>query len=144
MDRRRFLARAAAVAAATALGSSSAQVTGTYAFDVVRERAVLPGLRAPLRIAWLTDLHHGQFVRTASVRAWVDAALGEAPDVVLLGGDLVDQTPGADRDADLFTELARLRAPLGVLAVAGNHDHGRFRGILPSPSGSAARASTSS
>ncbi|MFN2323353.1 MAG: metallophosphoesterase [Trueperaceae bacterium] len=131
MNRRRFLTHAAAVATAAALGSSAAQASGTYPFDVVHERAPLTGLRTPLRIAWLTDLHHGEFVRTASVRAWVDAALREAPDLVLLGGDLVDQTPGADPDAELFAELARLHAPLGVLAVAGNHDHGRFRGLGP-------------
>ena len=131
MDRRRFLTRAAAVAAAAAVGSSVAQVAGTYPFDVVHERAELAGLRTPLRAAWLTDLHHGEFVRTASVRAWVDATLREAPDLVLLGGDLVDQTPGADAEAELFAELARLRAPLGVLAVPGNHDHGRFRGSRP-------------
>lgn len=131
MDRRRFLTRSAAVVAAAAAGATAAQATGTYPFDVVRERAVLDGLRAPVRLAWLTDLHHGEFVRTASVRAWVEAALHEAPDVVLLGGDLVDQTPGADPDQDLFAALARLRAPLGVWAVAGNHDHARFRGIGP-------------
>ena len=131
MDRRRFLSHAAAVAVTAAAGSAGAQVTGTYHFDVVRERADLPGLRAPLRVAWLTDLHHGQHVRTPSVRAWIDAALDEAPDLVLLGGDLVDQTPGADGDEGLVAELARLRAPLGVLAVPGNHDHGRFRGIEP-------------
>lgn len=131
MDRRAFLTRAAVVAAAAAVGSSTAQVSGTYSFDVVIERAALAGLRSPLRVAWLTDLHHGEFVRTASVRAWVDAALREAPDLVLLGGDLVDQTPGSDADTELFAQLARLRAPLGVLAVAGNHDHGRFGGIGP-------------
>ncbi len=131
MDRRNFLTRATAVAVAAAAGSAGAQVAGTYHFEVVRERAVLAGLRAPLRVALLTDLHHGQYVRTPSVRAWVDAALDETPDLVLLGGDLVDQTPGADPDEDLVAELARLRAPLGVLAVAGNHDHGRFRGIEP-------------
>lgn len=129
MDRRRFLTRSAAVAVAAAVGASAAQVSGTYPFDVVHERAGLEGLRAPVRVAWLTDLHHGQHVRTASVRAWVDAALREAPDVVLLGGDLVDQARGTDPDAELFAELARLRAPLGVWAVPGNHDHARFRGI---------------
>jgi len=129
VDRRRFLTCAAAVAAAAAAGSSAAQVVGTYHFDVVRERAALEGLTAPLRIAWLTDLHHGQYVRTASVRAWVDAALAAAPDLVLLGGDLVDQHPGNDADEALVAELARLRAPLGVLAVWGNHDRARFRPI---------------
>ena len=131
MDRRVFLSRATAVAVAAAAGSAGAQVSGTYSFEVVRERAGLAGLRTPLRVALLTDLHHGQHVRTASVRAWVDAALGETPDMILLGGDLVDQTPGADPVEGLIAELARLRAPLGVLAVAGNHDHGRFRGIAP-------------
>ncbi|MBW6454785.1 MAG: metallophosphoesterase, partial [Trueperaceae bacterium] len=126
---RRFLTYAAAVAATGATGWSVAQVSGTYGFDVVRVRAGLAGLREPLRIAWLTDLHHGQYVRTASVRAWVDAALAESPDVVLLGGDLVDQRPGADGDETLVAELARLRAPLGVLAVWGNHDRARLRGM---------------
>lgn len=100
---------------------------GHYRFGVVRERAPLAGLHAPLRVAWLTDLHHGRYVRTPSVRAWVDAALAEAPDLVLLGGDLVDQRPGSDDDEELVAELARLRAPLGVLAVWGNHDRSRFR-----------------
>jgi uncharacterized protein len=131
VDRRRFLTRAAAVAATAAAGSSTAQVVGTYHFEVVRERAALEGLAAPLRVAWLTDLHHGQYVRTASVRAWVDAALAEAADLVLLGGDLVDQNPGSDGDEGLVAELARLRAPLGVLAVWGNHDYARFRRIAP-------------
>ena len=131
MDRRAFLRRTTAVAVAAAAGSVGAQVSGTYSFDVVRERAVLPGLRSPLRVALLTDLHHGHHVRTASVRAWVDAALEEAADLILLGGDLVDQTPGVDPVDELMAELTRLRAPLGVLAVAGNHDHGRFRGVGP-------------
>jgi len=130
VDRRTFLARAAAVAVTAAVGSSSsAQPRGHYPFEVAQERAVLAGLRAPLRVAFLTDLHHGEFVRTASVRAWVDATLAETPGLVALGGDLVDQTPGTDPDAELFAELARLRAPLGVWAVPGNHDHGRYRGI---------------
>ncbi len=131
MNRRRFLIGAAALAATAAAGWSTAQVTGTSQFDVVRNWTALAGLRAPLRVAWLTDVHHGQHVRTASVRAWIDAALAEAPDLVLFGGDLVDQHPGADTDASLVTELARLRASLGVLAVWGNHDRGRFRRMDP-------------
>ena len=129
MDRRQFLTRAAALAATAATGSAGAQVSGTFHFDVVHERAGLTGLRTPLRVAWLTDLHHGQHVRTASVRAWVDAALSQSPDVVLLGGDLVDHVPGVDAVESFVAQLARLRAPLGVLAVAGNHDHARFRRI---------------
>jgi uncharacterized protein len=131
VDRRQFLSRAAALGVTAAAGSAGAQVSGTYQFDVVHERAGLAGLRTPLRVAWLTDLHHGQHVRTASVRAWVDAALDQSADVVLLGGDLVDHIAGVDAVDGFVAQLARLRAPLGVLAVAGNHDHARFRGIRP-------------
>lgn len=129
MDRRRFLRHTASLTGATVAGAAGAQVSGTFHFDVVHEPAVLVGLRERLRIAFLTDLHHGQHVRTASVRAWVDAALAQAPDLILLGGDLVDNHQGSEPDEELFAQLSRLRAPLGVLAVAGNHDHARYRNM---------------
>lgn len=100
-------------------------VAQAYAFGTDRQRALLPGLRAPLRLALLTDLHYGPYIRAGSVRAWVDAAVREAPDVVLLGGDLLDAaTP--DGAEPLLAQLSRLRAPLGVFAVWGNHDYGAF------------------
>lgn len=94
-------------------------------FGVVRERARVPGLRAPLRVALLTDLHYGLYVFAPQVRAWVDAANAERPDLILLGGDLLDTRSGG-ATAPLTAELARLRAPLGVYAVWGNHDYGSF------------------
>jgi len=56
--------------------------------------------------------------------------LGEVEGVI--GGLLVDTdgipiAQNLDADADLVAELARLHAPLGVLAVWGNHDRSRFR-----------------
>ncbi|WP_034360747.1 metallophosphoesterase [Deinococcus phoenicis] len=94
-------------------------------FGVVREQAALPGLRSPLRAAFLTDLHYGLYAFAGSVRAWVDAANAERPDLILLGGDFLDLRPDAD-PAPLLTELARLRAPLGAFGVWGNHDYGSF------------------
>lgn len=113
-----------------ALGTTGAVASGAYRFDRVVLRASLGGLRAPLRVAWLADLHHGPWIGAGSVEAWVDATLEEAPDLILLGGDLVDQREGGSIDA-LVSELGRLRAPLGVRAVWGNHDHARFRRIEP-------------
>ena len=55
----------------------------------------------------------------------MDAVGGAAPDLVVLGGDLVEGTSGTDF-APLLQELRRLRAPLGVHATWGNHDHTRF------------------
>ena len=112
-------------------GASVATVTGgavlsAYRFQVEAISAPLVGLRAPLRAAWLCDLHYGPFIGVGSVTAWVDATLELQPDIVLLGGDLVDAV-GRDDPRPLIDQLARLRAPLGVWSVWGNHDHRRLR-----------------
>jgi uncharacterized protein len=105
-------------------------VANTYRFRVERVARRIARLRRPLRLAFLTDLHFGTFLRAGSVAAWVDAALAAEPDVILLGGDLVDGLSRADPDP-LLRELARLRAHLGVYATWGNHDYGRFGDVAP-------------
>ena len=120
----------AAAAGVLAVGMTGAAVRSAYGFQRVVRHASLDGLRAPLRVAWLVDLHHGPWIGAGSVEAWVDATLDAAPDLIVLGGDIVDQREGGSIDA-LVTELGRLRAPLGVRAVWGNHDRSRFRRIEP-------------
>jgi uncharacterized protein len=97
---------------------------------VRRERLVLP-VGHPLRMALLSDLHAGaRFVDAAKVRAVVDGLDAEHPDVILLLGDYLHDGPkeggrskgGASTPEAVAAELARLRAPLGVYAVLGNHD----------------------
>lgn len=125
--RRQFLTRAlgAGVGAAAALGGLGA--AQAYGFGVTRQVAALPRLRTPLCAAFLTDLHSGPLMRPRHVRAWVEAANAARPDVVLLGGDYTDRS-NREGLAALLAELARLRAPLGVYGVWGNHDYGAFWG----------------
>ena len=104
-------------------------VMSVYRFVVEEHDLILSGLRAPLRLAWLTDLHYGPFVRSGSVAAWVDATLAARPDLVLLGGDIMDFSSRNDQEP-LLTQLRRLRAPLGTFTVWGNHDVRRFGAAL--------------
>lgn len=91
--------------------------------EVTQHRIAVRGL-APtltrLRIAHLSDLHIGNGVGGARLAAIVDRTLAQAPDLIVLTGDLYDNDMHAL--AGGARELARLRAPLGVLAVLGNHD----------------------
>lgn len=119
VSRRSFL-RLAAGGAALAVGGRA--VANAYTFDVHTTTRLLGRPLAPLRVALLCDLHYGPYIRAASVDAWVDATLAGRPDLVLIAGDLVDRAVGADVRA-LVARLARLRAPLGVFATWGNHDH---------------------
>lgn len=77
----------------------------------------------PLKIALLSDLHVGPYKGAAFVRRLVDETNAQLPDMVLIAGDLI-----ADETSDLsgLAPLQALSAPLGVFAVTGNHDAGRF------------------
>lgn len=90
----------------------------------------LPKTFDGLRICQLSDIHLGSFGRKAPyVKRIIDATLALQPDLILFTGDLVNF---ASAEADPYRdELARLKAPLGVFAIRGNHDyllHGHFKG----------------
>lgn len=117
ISRRQALARFAAFGLAE-LGSGV--LLNSYRFEVNRYKVALEGVRAPLRLVQISDLHYGPFVHESSVRAWV-AAAEERPDVVVIS-DLVDSR--LHRPLSPFRDaLAGLGAPLGVW---GNHDRVRF------------------
>ena len=127
MSRRALLAWLG-VGAVGAMAGGLGVVANTYRFGVAPITAALAGLRAPVRVAWLCDLHYGPFIRANTVAAWVDATLALSPDLIVLGGDMVDhRTP--DDVAPLLEQLGRLRAPLGTFAIRGNHEY-HWRGDL--------------
>ncbi len=81
---------------------------------------VTPDL-AGLRIGLITDIHHEPHRPVALLARAVALLNAATPDVILLGGDYVNST-ARDFDRPLAL-IARLRAPLGVYGVLGNHDY---------------------
>ncbi len=94
----------------------------SYTFTVQHFRRPLRGLQAPLRVAHLSDLSIGFFIRQGSVRRWVEATLAEQPDLIVITGDLTD-SGRKHQVLPTLPELRKLQAPLGVWAVWGNHDY---------------------
>ena len=93
-----------------------------------------PAGAAPVRVALLSDIHIGSSATTparlARVVAQVDAL---RPDLILIAGDFVaggDPGDGRRYAAMLRRPLAGLRAPLGTVAVLGNHDHWTDAGLI--------------
>ena len=89
--------------------------------------AGLPQAFNGLRIAQLSDLHAGPTPHAHIARAAEMAAATEA-DVLVLTGDFVSGWAG--HAATLVPLLAGLRAPLGVYAILGNHDHWTDAGVV--------------
>jgi uncharacterized protein len=92
-------------------------------------RMDLPGWKAGLRIAVLSDLHIGSpHVGLDKLRTIVEKTNAEQPDLVVLLGDFVTGGPNGRRAGGFVepeltaAELKKLHAPLGVYAVLGNHD----------------------
>ncbi len=93
---------------------------------VVRYRVPIAGLKAPLRLVQLSDIHASWIDmpprRIARIAAQANAL---KPDLIVLtgdyvGGKLVDWPRLYHRP--VVQAMAVLAAPLGVLAVPGNHD----------------------
>jgi uncharacterized protein len=82
--------------------------------------ADLPPAFAGFRIAQLTDFHCSRQVTPIYLSEAVDLAQRQNPDLVVLTGDFVHK--GYRYVDRVATTLGRLRAPLGVYAVLGNHD----------------------
>jgi predicted MPP superfamily phosphohydrolase len=99
-----------------------ASMAEPFRIQHTRLRLELPGLGAPLRVLLLTDLHIERLTRREERAA--RAIEVEQPDLILLGGDLLNLSyvgePQAMAHARRF--LARLAAPAGVYFVRGTRD----------------------
>lgn len=69
----------------------------------------------------ITDLHAGPFLSPATLSGVFDRLQGLQPDLLLLGGDFT--TSLVSEMEPHRARFGALRAPLGVFAVLGNHDH---------------------
>jgi len=74
-----------------------------------------------LRVAHLSDFHHGPLVSAEFIRNAVRLANHLRPDVIALTGDFIHR--GSEWAEGCFHELSALCAPMGVFGVLGNHDH---------------------
>lgn len=75
-----------------------------------------------LKIVLATDIHMGAMIGKKRISEMVDKINAQNPDIVLLGGDLVDHNPLFMKYEKIGPEFSRIKSPLGIYAVAGNHE----------------------
>jgi predicted MPP superfamily phosphohydrolase len=129
MSRRSFLA-GGALGVASAVGLTMFEAYEARYVNPYRpglERITIPapaehpGL-AGLRIGFVTDTHVGPFITADDLARATKLVANEHPDLILLGGDYVSESPRYTGGAvEVIRELIQ-RAPLGGYAVLGNHD----------------------
>lgn len=101
--------------------------TNKYNYKVKRIPLSFPNLPAAfkgLRIVQISDIHSGSFTDKEAVRKGVEKVLALKPDLILFTGDLVNNK--AEEIVPYLDVFDKLRAPLGVYSIFGNHDYGDY------------------
>ena len=128
ISRSEFLSKSAIIAGAVPIGVFSfGIISGAYDYRVRKKSIILPNLPSAfdgIRIAQLSDIHSGSFYNKTAVKGGVDMLMAEKPDVVFFTGDLVNNHSSEVKDYLQIFE--KVKAPLGVFSILGNHDYGDY------------------
>ena len=128
ITRSEFLTKAALVATAVPFGAMAyGVISGAHDYRVRRLTVKLPNLPKSfdgIRIGQVSDIHSGSFWNKTAVKGGVEQMLAEKPDLMFFTGDLVNNESSEIRD--YFDIFNKLKAPLGVYSVTGNHDYGDY------------------
>ena len=129
ISRSEFLSKTALIASAIPAGAFAyGIISGAHDYRVRRLTLKLPNLPSSfdgIKIGQLSDIHSGSFWNKTAVKGGVEMMLNEKPDVVFFTGDLVNNETSEVREyIDVFNKV---RAPLGVFSITGNHDYGDYK-----------------
>ena len=129
ISRSEFLSKTALIAATVPLGAFAyGIISGAHDYRIRKVAIKLPHLPKEfdgIKIAQLSDIHSGSFWNRTAVKGGVEMVLSEKPDVIFFTGDLVNNESSEIKEyIDVFNKL---RAPLGVFSITGNHDYGDYK-----------------
>lgn len=129
ISRSEFLTKTAIVAGTIpAVTMGFGIISGAYNYQVRKKTIYLPHLPASfdgMKIGQLSDIHSGSFYQKVPVQGGISMFLEEKPDIVFFTGDLVNSDSSEVKD--YINVFNRVKAPLGVFSVLGNHDYGDYK-----------------
>lgn len=128
ISRSAFLLKTGVVAAAVpTISLPIGMFVGPYKYTLHHPTLSLPNLPAVfdgLKVVQISDIHAGSFYDKSAVNKGIDLLLAQQPDVIFFTGDLVNNI--ASEMDDYMDVFSRLKAPMGVYSVLGNHDYGDY------------------
>ncbi len=129
ISRSEFLSRTAIVAGSVPLtGLSFGILTGAHNYKMRKQVIYLPHLPKAfdgILLGQISDIHTGSLFNKTAIQGGVDLLMQEKPDVIFFTGDLV--TIETKEAKDYVPVFEKLKAPMGVFSVTGNHDYGNYR-----------------
>lgn len=128
IPRSEFLSKAALITASVPFGAFTyGIISGAHDYRIRRLTIALPNLPKSfdgMSIGQISDIHSGSFYNKTAVKGGIELLMREKPDVMFFTGDLVNNKANEVRDyIDVFSKV---KAPMGVYSVTGNHDYGDY------------------
>ncbi|MBQ6431922.1 MAG: metallophosphoesterase [Oscillospiraceae bacterium] len=102
---------------------------GYYHMRDVRETTytlVTGKIKTPVRILFVSDLHFGTAMDVETLQAYCDKMEETKPDLVVLGGDIVDESTGKEDMRAAFAALGGIESACSTYFIYGNHDRATY------------------
>ena len=129
IPRSKFLSISASLAYGLPLTSLAYGIISNNVYDYRIKRRVikldnLPSAFDGIRICHISDIHVGSLRNRLAVKGGIDMINNEKSDIIFFTGDLVNNR--SDELKGWGDDLSKIKAPLGVYSVLGNHDYGEY------------------
>ena len=129
ISRSKFLSISASLAYGIPITSLTYGILSNNVYDYRIKRRQINFKKLPLafdgiKVCHVSDIHVGSLRNRLAVRGGIDMITKEKPDVIFFTGDLVN-----DKAKELMgwgNDLSKIKSPLGVFSVLGNHDYGEY------------------
>ena len=129
ISRSKFLSISASLAYGIPITSLTYGILSNNVYDYRIKRRQINFKKLPLafdgiKVCHVSDIHVGSLRNRLAVRGGIDMITNEKPDIIFFTGDLVN-----DKAKELIgwgDDLSKIKAPLGVFSVLGNHDYGEY------------------
>jgi hypothetical protein len=117
-----WLFAGAAVLALLFWGYGNTTALRTHTLDL---QAYSPGVETEktYRIAFLSDIHAGRVVGEKKLGLMASRVRELSPDLVILGGDILENSPEVGDAIGFPQTMQALQPPLGLYGVTGNHEY---------------------
>lgn len=76
-----------------------------------------------IKIVAISDVHLGVSIDKNRLKKYVELINAQQPDLVIVGGDLVDRSIVPLERQKMHEDLLQIKAPMGVYATLGNHEY---------------------
>ena len=94
----------------------------TEVFNIVINKPAVH-YEQPLKVVSVSDIHLGYGTDKEELKQYVEMINAQKPDLILIGGDLIDSSVVPLYKEKMMEELAELKVPLGIYMVPGNHEY---------------------